>query len=100
MSVENAKSFYVRVTTDKEFRTQLEQTATAEERHQIIQAAGYKFTFEEWEKAKEQILAATDSDNGELTDAELTSINGGLLGYPGIKPAYGVVIAQLDKLFK
>ena len=97
MSVENAKSFYVRVTTDEEFRVQLEQTA-AKERKQIIQAAGYEFTSEEWETAKEQILAASDSDNGELSDAELTSISGGILNRP--IAAYGVVIGEIDNLLK
>ena len=82
MSVENAKSFYVRVTTDEVFRVQLEQTATAKERKQIIQAAGYEFTLEEWEIAKEQILAASDSNDGELSDTELTTVNGGLLPFP------------------
>ncbi|MEY2832387.1 MAG: Nif11 domain, partial [Cyanobacteriota bacterium] len=46
MSIENAQSFYVRVSSDKEFRTQLEQTETVEERQQIIQTAGYEFTAE------------------------------------------------------
>ena len=82
MSVKNAKSFYVRVTTDEEFRIQLEQTATAKERRQIIQAAGYKFTIEEWEIAKEQILAASDLNEEELSDTELTVISGGLLPFP------------------
>lgn len=78
MSVENAKSFYVRVTTDEEFRAQLEQIATAKQRRQIIQAAGYEFTPEEWEIAKEQILAASDSNEGELSDTESNAITGGL----------------------
>lgn len=98
MSVENAKSFYIRVTTDEEFRNQLEQTATAEERQQILQEAGYEFTSEEWETAKEQILAASESQEGELSDAELTSISGGILGFPQNVAAYGVVIWEIDNL--
>lgn len=82
MSVKNAKSFYVRVTTDEEFRDRLEQTVTAKERRKIIQAAGYEFTIEEWETAKEQILAASDLNEGELNDTELTVISGGLLPFP------------------
>lgn len=90
MSIENAQSFYVRVTTDEEFRTQLEQTQTAEERQQIIQVAGYKFTSEEWETAKEQILAASDSSKGELSEEELTSVSGGRGLLPFLPtPIYG-----------
>jgi predicted ribosomally synthesized peptide with nif11-like leader len=78
MSIENAQSFYVRVSSDKEFRTQLEQTETIEERQQIIQTAGYKFTAEEWEIAKEQILATSDSSDSELSEEELTTVSGGV----------------------
>ncbi|WP_319423535.1 hypothetical protein [Pleurocapsa sp. FMAR1] len=62
----------------------LEQTAKAKERQQIIQAAGYDFNIEEWEIAKEQILAASDLNEGELSDTELTVVNGGLLPFPSI----------------
>ena len=90
MSIENARSFYVRVTTDEEFRTQLEQTATAEERQQIIRTAGFEFTNEEWETAKEQILAASNSNEGDLSDTELTAISGGLVPFPfPPTPIYG-----------
>ncbi|WP_019503881.1 Nif11-like leader peptide family RiPP precursor [Pleurocapsa sp. PCC 7319] len=78
MSIENAKSFYERVSTDKQFRTQLENTASAEERQKIIQAAGFEFTNQEWEIAKEQILATSESNNGELSEAELTAVSGGV----------------------
>lgn len=78
MSIENAKSFYTRVTTDEAFRTQLEQIAAAEERRQTIQAAGYEFTPDEWKIAQEQILAASDSNEEELSDTELAVVNGGI----------------------
>ena len=106
MSIENAQSFYVRVTTDEEFRTQLEQTETVEERQQIIRTAGFEFTNEEWETAKEQILAASSSNEGELSDTELTAISGGKspwgIGSGGIGGAatYGVVIGEIENLFK
>lgn len=78
MSIENAQSFYVRVSTDKEFRIQLEQTKTVKERQQIIHTAGYEFTVEEWEAAKGQILATSDSSEGELSEEELTTVSGGV----------------------
>ncbi len=84
MSIESAKLFYLKVSTDEKFRNQLEQVST-EERSLILQEAGYGFTIEEWETAKEQILSASDSDERELSDAELTEVSGGFI------PAYGVV---------
>jgi predicted ribosomally synthesized peptide with nif11-like leader len=82
MSIESAKEFYSRMTTDQAFRTQLEQATTREERQQILQVAGYDFTPEDWEAAKTQIQAS-NSANGELSDAELTAVSGGLSILPG-----------------
>ena len=91
MSIESAKLFYTRVSSDKEFRDRLDQ-ATTEERSQILQEAGYEFTTEEWETAKEQILSTSDSD--ELSDAELTEVSGGFS--PVMTAAYGVVLPFLS----
>ncbi|GAA6623370.1 Nif11-like leader peptide family natural product precursor [Scytonema sp. NUACC26] len=88
MSIESAKAFYSRMTTDVKFRTQLEQAATSEQRQQIIQAAGYEFTPEEWEVAKAQI-------NEELSDAELTAVSGGLSILPGVPDVPGFPITPL-----
>ena len=52
MSIESAKSFYIRVSSDAEFRVRLDR-ATTEERDRILQEAGYGFTTEEWDTAKE-----------------------------------------------
>jgi len=94
MSVDNAKKFYLKITTDEAFRTQLQNTAS-EERTTIIQAAGYEFTPEEWEVAAAQIL---ENANRELDDAELEAVAGGtpiFLG-PSMHMAYGVPPLQPD----
>ena len=87
MSIESAKLFYTRVSSDEEFRNQLEQ-ATTEERNRILQEAGYGFTTEEWETAKEQILSASDSDEIELSDAELAEVSGGIGYVYGVPPFF------------
>ncbi|WP_375498185.1 Nif11-like leader peptide family natural product precursor [uncultured Nostoc sp.] len=84
MSIESAKAFYFRMTTDETFRTQLEQAASKEERQQILQAADYEFTSQEWEAAKAQFQASNDSS--ELSNSELQAVSGGL---PGLVPVYG-----------
>lgn len=79
MSIENAKSFYLRVTRDEEFRVLLEQILTVEERQQTIKAAGYEFTAEEWETFCKKILVAADAnEKEELNDLELADINAGM----------------------
>lgn len=87
MSIESAKAFYQRVTTDEAFQTQL-QSAASEERTAIIQEVGYDFTPEEWEAATAQVLEAAEI-NRELNDAELEAIAGGM---PHMVTIYGVAL--------
>ncbi|MHC5771344.1 MAG: Nif11-like leader peptide family natural product precursor [Nostoc sp.] len=61
MSIESAKAFYQRVTTDENFRTQVE-SSPIEERGVLLQAAGYSFTQREWEAASAEILETTSID--------------------------------------
>ncbi|MHC5861238.1 Nif11-like leader peptide family RiPP precursor [Nostoc sp.] len=75
MSIENAKAFYQRVTTDEDFRTQVE-ISPIEERGTFLQAAGYYFTQTEWEAASAEILETTSIDR-ELNEAQLEAIAGG-----------------------
>ena len=89
MSIESAKAFYSRMTTDEAFRTQLEQAASGEERQQILQAAGYEFTAEEWKAATIQIQESTSVDS-ELSDAELTAVSGGVSIEDLISPKFPI----------
>ncbi len=89
MSIESAKTFYQRVTTDEAFRTQIESYPT-EERATVLREAGYDFTQEEWEAASAEILQTTSSE-GELNEAQLEAIAGGVkaIALYGL-PAYGL----------
>ena len=98
MSIESAKAFYERMITDEAFRTQHQSPATDDERREIVLAAGYNFTPEEWEAALTQI---SESSNGELSDAELTAVSGGVSlpdwpweGLP-VFPMYGVGLPEV-----
>lgn len=86
------------MTTDEAFRTQLEQAASKEERKQIMQAAGYDFTPEEWQAAIAQ-AQASNSTNDEITNEELEAVAGGGLIPPiqGVA-AYGVVSPLFDNI--
>jgi predicted ribosomally synthesized peptide with nif11-like leader len=88
MSIESAKAFYSRMTTDETFRSQVEQAASKEERQQILQAAGYDFTPEEWKAATAQIQES--KADSELSEAQLEAVSGGVAA----QAMYGVILAD------
>jgi predicted ribosomally synthesized peptide with nif11-like leader len=92
MSIESARAFYQRITTDQAFRSQLQNTPS-EQRTSVIEAAGYNFTSEEWETATADILETAILETAKKTDAELQekeleAIAGGFVAIPlyGLPP--------------
>ena len=81
MSIENAKAFYERMSTDEAFRTQYQNVTTDDERREFVIASGYNFTPEEWQTAVAEI---SKSPQGEISDAELEAVSGGI-----VFPMYG-----------
>jgi predicted ribosomally synthesized peptide with nif11-like leader len=79
MSVESARAFYERVATDEVFQKQLRNAASDDKRLEIVRAAGYSFTPRQWESVLAQI---SKSDDGQLSDADLEAIAGGLKAVP------------------
>ncbi len=74
MSIESAKAFMERVVNDKDFRKEVGEIATAEERMAFVTAAGFDFTKEELETVREKL---------QLTDEELEILSGGAEGESG-----------------
>ncbi|WP_392533422.1 Nif11-like leader peptide family natural product precursor [Nostoc sp. C117] len=97
MSIESAKAFYQRVTTDEAFRTQVE-SYPIEERGTFLQAEGYAFTEEEWETTSAEMLEANSTE--ELDEAELEAIAGGIQKscYPGPVALYGIFPIPYDTI--
>lgn len=97
MSLENVKAFYKRLTNDEAFRTQIEFTTNKSECGQIVSAAGYNFTEEEFEEFTSELLEADISNNQlqELNEQELEAIMGGVTSVLGswqrTQPKYGSV---------
>jgi predicted ribosomally synthesized peptide with nif11-like leader len=94
MSLASVKAFYEHLAHDEAFRTQIQSVNSKEECSQIVKAAGYDFTQEEYEEYTYQLLEST-SDESELQDInekELAAVFGGLIGKPTIQPLYGVVV--------
>ena len=68
MSIESAKAFLERLENDEDFRKNVGQIATAEERIEYVKTAGFDFTKEELDDVTEQ-----------LSDNELDKIAGGVV---------------------
>ncbi|MEN9566807.1 MAG: hypothetical protein RLZZ69_2003, partial [Cyanobacteriota bacterium] len=65
MSLENVKAFYQRLADDETFRHQIQNVNSKEECSQIVRAAGYEFTQQEYENYTIQLLE-TDGNAEEL----------------------------------
>ncbi len=97
MSIESARAFYERIVTDEVFKTQYQNAVSDDERREIVLAASYNFTPEEWEAAMNQISESSDE---VLNDAELEAVSGGSIRplpgkppkWPIVYPMYGVPI--------
>ncbi|MDZ7966144.1 MAG: Nif11-like leader peptide family natural product precursor [Nostoc sp. DedSLP03] len=81
MSIQDAKAFFNAIVTDDNFRSQLQDPKTNEERAVAIRAAGYNFTPEESQQLLNQITEAAAIANS-LSEAELEAVAGGAAG-PG-----------------
>jgi predicted ribosomally synthesized peptide with nif11-like leader len=91
MSIQSAKALYTRLLVDEEFRTQLEQVASQEERGQILQTSGFDYTPDELKIAKAELLESAVT-NDELNETEQEEIIGGRLH----RPIYSSIFDRFD----
>ena len=86
MSLENVKAFYKRLETDKAFQAQVKAAINKLECSQIVQAAGYFFTQEEFEEYTTRLLESTTAENGlkDLNEEELEAVVGGVKSVIGM----------------
>lgn len=85
MSVENARAFYKRLAKDAAFQAQLLNATSDEQRQELILAAGYHFTPQEWEAVLPHFCAL---DEPQLSDGELAMIAGGLVSDAGEQASF------------
>ncbi|MDD2901329.1 MAG: Nif11-like leader peptide family natural product precursor [Syntrophales bacterium] len=74
MSIQSARDFLQRIETDQPLQERLEAAADLEARRQIIRAAGFDFTLDEFKEATRELAAAAGR---ELTPEELQQVAGG-----------------------
>jgi len=89
MSTQSAKDFLKKIETDQTLHERLKAASNLESRQQIIQAAGFDFTLEEYKQAIEAVAVAAGK---ELTAEELEAVAGGL-GIPERGKPFGSFIA-------
>lgn len=79
MSRKNVKLLYARLATDEAFRTQIQAVESKDECSQILQAAGYVFTQEEFEAVTAELLESNVADDSfrDLSEKELEAVFGG-----------------------
>ncbi len=79
MSRENVNAFYARLATDKAFRAQIQEVESKDKCSQIVQAAGYVFTEEEFEAVTAEFLESNVADDSfrDLSEKELEAVFGG-----------------------
>jgi predicted ribosomally synthesized peptide with nif11-like leader len=93
MSLEHVKAFYEKLASDEAFRDQIQGVESKDECSQIVKAAGFDFTQEEFEEYTAQLLESTDPGDEiqDLGEKELAAIFGGFIKKPTIQPLYGVI---------
>ncbi len=68
MSIESAKAFVERMKTDEDFRKEVSEKSSPEERIKFVKESGFDFTKEELETVREKL---------QLTDEDLETFSGG-----------------------
>ena len=89
MSLESVEAFYERLAKDPDINSQIQDVKSKEECSQIVKAAGYDFTQQEFEEYTTILLDLnpTDGDLIDVDEKELAAVYGGLQAVP----LYGVV---------
>ena len=91
MSAEGAAALFERITTDENFRSEVEGAATPNEKHRIVTEAGYDVTPDDIPQIKS--LAGVE----EISDDDLEKVAGGLsdLEMTGLLVGGGVAVGAI-----
>jgi len=90
MSLEHVKAFYEKLASDEVFRTQVESAGSKEECSQIVKAAGFDFTLEEYEEYTIQLLESAVGE-GEIKDLDAKELATVFGGSATVQPLYGII---------
>jgi predicted ribosomally synthesized peptide with nif11-like leader len=93
MSLEQVHAFYERVASDESFRSRIQSVNSKEECSEIVKAAGFDFTQQEFEDYTTQLLESKrlDEEVQDLSEEDLATVAGGFFGrFPKLYLMYGL----------
>ncbi|NCT52586.1 MAG: Nif11-like leader peptide family natural product precursor [Microcystis aeruginosa G13-03] len=94
MALEQVHAFYQKVASDESFRSRIQSVNSKEECSEIVKAAGFDFTPQEFEEYTARLLESDrpDEEIKDLSEEDLAAVAGGFIGGDGIvRPMYGIV---------
>ena len=92
MALEQVHAFYQKIASDESFRSRIQSVNSKEECSEIVKAAGFDFTLQEFEEYTARLLESDHRPDEEVTDLSqeaLAAVAGGFIGGFGNMLMYG-----------
>ena len=91
MALEQVHAFYQKVASDESFRSRIQSVNSKEECSEIVKAAGFNFTLQEFEEYTARLLESDrpDEEIQDLSEEALAAVAGGFIGGFGNILIYG-----------
>ncbi|MFM6321963.1 MAG: Nif11-like leader peptide family natural product precursor [Microcystis sp.] len=82
MALEQVHAFYQKVASDESFRSRIQSVNSKEECSEIVKAAGFDFTAQEFEEYTARLLESDrpDEEIKDLSEEDLAAVAGGFIG--------------------
>ncbi|MCA2653840.1 Nif11-like leader peptide family natural product precursor [Microcystis sp. M061S2] len=82
MALEQVHAFYQKIASDESFRSRIQSVNSKEECSEIVKAAGFDFTPQEFEEYTARILESErpDEEVTDLSEEDLAAVAGGFIG--------------------
>ncbi len=92
MALEQVHAFYQKVASDESFRSRIQSVTSKEECSEIVKAAGFDFTSQEFEEYTARLLESDrpDEEIQDLSEEDLAAVAGGFIGGFRVRPMYGL----------
>ncbi|NCQ93719.1 MAG: Nif11-like leader peptide family natural product precursor [Microcystis aeruginosa LG13-03] len=82
MALEQVHAFYQKVASDESFRSRIQSVNSKEECSEMVKAAGFNFTLQEFEEYTARLLESDrpDEEIQDLSEEALAAVAGGFIG--------------------
>jgi predicted ribosomally synthesized peptide with nif11-like leader len=93
MALEQVHAFYQKVASDESFRSRIQSVNSKEECSEIVKAAGFDFTPQEFEEYTARLLESDrpDEEIQDLSEEDLAAVAGGFIdSIPDPHTMYGL----------